>query len=553
MIAAIFLQLQSFVPHGYCIQWNWQLMLLHIVSDALIAIAYMSIPVTLVYFVRQRKDLPFHWIFMLFGIFIVACGLTHVMEIWTLWHANYWLSGAIKGVTAAASVTTALLLVNIVPAALALPRPEELRAANQALADQSETLKRQAQQIESARAESDLFINCVPSILIGTDTKGRIVRWNHAAERTFGLTQEEVTGKMLQDCGIKWLSEETPAEIASWSGKPLPHRPPVLGFDNHGERRHLGLTVNDLVISAERTKGLLITGSDISDRLLLEGQLRQAQKLEAIGQLAAGIAHEINTPTQYVGDNVSFVKESWTALDELLRLTQTVAAEPESAAISPATFTQLQECVRTADLEYLLAEIPKSLEQTLDGVQRVAKIVLAMKEFSHPGGQDKVAIDINHAIQTTLTVARNEWKYVADLNTKFDPNIPPVPCLAGEFNQVILNLVTNAAHAITEKQKLDGSKLGQISIRTKCEKEWVNIQIEDSGCGVPEEIGSRIFEPFFTTKEVGRGTGQGLALAHSVIVKKHDGQIWFESKAGQGTTFCLRLPLNPQEKVEALA
>ena len=136
MIAAIFLQLQSFVPHGYCIQWNWQLMLLHIVSDALIAIAYMSIPVTLVYFVRQRKDLPFHWIFMLFGIFIVACGLTHVMEIWTLWHANYWLSGAIKGVTAAASVTTALLLVNIVPAALALPRPEELRAANQALADQ---------------------------------------------------------------------------------------------------------------------------------------------------------------------------------------------------------------------------------------------------------------------------------------------------------------------------------------------------------------------------------------------------------------------------------
>ena len=337
---------------------------------------------------------------MLFGIFIVACGLTHVMEIWTLWHANYWLSGAIKGVTAAASVTTALLLVNIVPAALALPHPEELRAANQALADQSETLKRQAQQIESARAESDLFINCVPSILIGTDAKGRIVRWNHAAERTFGLTQEEVTGKMLQDCGIKWLSEETPAEIASWSGKPLPHRPPVLGFDNHGERRHLGLTVNDLVISAERTKGLLITGSDISDRLLLEGQLRQAQKLEAIGQLAAGIAHEINTPTQYVGDNVSFVKESWTALDELLRLTQTVAAEPESAAISPATFTQLQMCA------HCRPRIPAGRNSQIAGANSRRRATrsqnrLGHEGVSHPGGQDKVAIDINHAIQTT--------------------------------------------------------------------------------------------------------------------------------------------------------
>ena len=221
--------------------------------------------------------------------------------------------------------------------------------------------------------------------------------------------------------------------------------------------------------------------------------------------------------------------------------------------MSADTAAQLQRVVEKADLDYLLDEIPRSLNQTLDGVRRVAKIVQAMKEFSHPGGDEKAPIDINHAIDTTLTVARNEWKYVAEVKTEFDRSLPLVPCLAGEFNQVILNLVTNAAHAISDKNGNSGQMLGQITIRTRREENWAEVQIEDTGCGVPESNRSRVFELFFTTKEVGRGTGQGLALAHTIIVKKHGGQIWFQSEEGRGTTFFVRLPLGKVEVGEMSA
>jgi signal transduction histidine kinase len=173
-----------------------------------------------------------------------------------------------------------------------------------------------------------------------------------------------------------------------------------------------------------------------------------------------------------------------------------------------------------------------------------------MEEFSHPGGDQKEPIDINHAIETTLTDARNEWKYIAEVETSFERTLPLVPCLAGEFNQVILNLVTNAAHAIADKNGNSGQTLGKITICTRREDDWAEVQIEDTGCGVPERHRSRVFELFFTTKEAGRGTGQGLALAHTIIVKKHGGQIWFQSEEGKGTTFFVRLPLGNAGKAE---
>jgi len=200
-----------------------------------------------------------------------------------------------------------------------------------------------------------------------------------------------------------------------------------------------------------------------------------------------------------------------------------------------------------ADLTYLLREVPQAMAQALEGVGRVSKIVKAMKEFSHPGSEGKCAIDLNHAIETTIAVARNEWKYVADVKTCFAADLPPVPCLAGEFNQVILNLLMNAAQTMGDVVKKGSAAKGTITISTKCEDDWVEVQIQDTGAGIPEEVRSRIFEPFFTTKEVGKGTGQGLALAHAVIVKKHDGKIWFESEVGKGTTFFLRLPLTVPE------
>jgi signal transduction histidine kinase len=199
--------------------------------------------------------------------------------------------------------------------------------------------------------------------------------------------------------------------------------------------------------------------------------------------------------------------------------------------------------MQKADLDYLLAEIPRAVEQSLDGVQRVAKIVGAMKEFSHPGSEEKRAIDINHAIQSTITVARNEWKYVAEVETNLDPTLPPVPCFAGGINQVILNLLINAAHAIRQVVG-DGSQgKGKILITTKQDREWAEVSLHDTGSGIPEAIRARVFEPFFTTKPVGQGTGQGLALAHSIVVREHGGQIWFETEAGKGTRFFVRLPL----------
>jgi PAS domain S-box-containing protein len=287
---------------------------------------------------------------------------------------------------------------------------------------------------------------------------------------------------------------------------------------------------------------------DITERRSLEDQLRQVQKLEAIGQLAAGIAHEINTPTQFVSDNVTFLQDSWKSAYQLLTFYRSVIQDIAGPNLAAEVRGAVEEAEHKADLEFIASEIPRAIEQARDGVQRVAKIVRAMKEFSHPDSVERVAIDINRAIEMTVTVARNEWKYVAEMETDFDSDLPSVACYAGELNQVILNLIVNAAHAIRDKNR-DGEK-GRITIRTRARGDSVEIAVTDTGTGIPEAIRSRVFDPFFTTKEVGKGTGQGLALAHSVVVKKHGGNIWFETETGRGTTFFLHLPINPPSREE---
>jgi PAS domain S-box-containing protein len=268
----------------------------------------------------------------------------------------------------------------------------------------------------------------------------------------------------------------------------------------------------------------------LEERDRLETNLRQAQKLEAIGQLAAGIAHEINTPTQYVGDNLRFLKESFGELDGLLTNLVKVGGAPAGKLLADA------------DFDYLKEEIPRALNQSLEGVDRVAKIVRAMKEFSHPA-REKTATDLNRAIQSTITVASNEWKYVADIEMDLDANLPAVHCSPAEFNQVVLNIVVNAAHAIGDVVG-DGAKgKGKIRVKTRPDGEWAVVEISDSGAGMPPDVQRRIFEPFFTTKEVGKGTGQGLAIAHNVIVEKHGGTIKVSSAPGKGTTFTIRLPI----------
>ncbi len=273
----------------------------------------------------------------------------------------------------------------------------------------------------------------------------------------------------------------------------------------------------------------------------MEQELQLAHKLEAVGQLAAGIAHEINTPMQFIGDNVHFLREAFDDLLVLIEHYATLKDAVRKGGDYPAMLVAIEAAEESADLDYLQEHAPRAIERTLDGISRVCSIVSAMKVFSHPHN-DKAPIDINAAIQTTLTVVRNEYKYVAEVDTEFG-NLPLVPCHGGDMNQVFLNLIVNAAHAIETGQK-DGDGLGRIHIQTWREDGLAVIAVSDTGDGIPEAIRHRIFDPFFTTKEVGRGTGQGLSLVRTIVVDKHGGALNFETEAGRGTTFFVRIPID---------
>ncbi|WP_321474932.1 PAS domain S-box protein [uncultured Paludibaculum sp.] len=281
----------------------------------------------------------------------------------------------------------------------------------------------------------------------------------------------------------------------------------------------------------------LETFMDLRDRKRLETELGHSRKLEAVGQLAAGVAHEINTPIQYVGDSVQFLKEAFESFQQVLPKYRACAASaPEDLA---GEIARLED---EMDIDWLLKEMPASFARCQDGVERVARIVRAMKEFAHPDQREKAPADLNHAIQSTLTIAHNEYKYIADIETNFG-DIPQVVCHVSELNQVFLNLIVNAAHAI--QSSLEGTGLrGAIGITTSQRGQNVQIDIEDTGGGIPDEIKDRIFDPFFTTKAVGKGTGQGLAIAHSVVVDKHGGSLTFTTKYGLGTTFTVLLPID---------
>ena len=398
-------------------------------------------------------------------------------------------------------------------------------------------------ELKAAHAETELFLRSIPSILIGLDVRGCITRWNLTATNTFSVDDRSVQGRAIEDCGIRWLNPDMKGEIARWLGTETSYRCDNLPYEREGETRLLGLNVLPILTESDSPTGFIITGADVTERMGLELQLRQAQKLEAIGQLAAGIAHEINTPTQFVGHNIRFLKDSWDSIADFLNFCGTVQAECATGLVPPEHLQQFSELHQKCDLEYLLKHIPDAIDNSLEGVSRVAKIVKGFKEFSHPGSEGKRVINLNQAIETTISVSRHEWKYCADLVTAFDADLPLVPCLVGEFNQVILNLIINSSHAIGSVVEKNGQGKGTITISTRRDGEWARIAVADTGAGIPAEIRSRVFEPFFTTKEVGKGTGQGLALAHAAIVNRHHGQLWFESELGQGTTFFIRLPL----------
>jgi signal transduction histidine kinase len=281
---------------------------------------------------------------------------------------------------------------------------------------------------------------------------------------------------------------------------------------------------------------------DVTDQRVLEAELAQSQKLEAVGQLASGVAHEINSPIQFVGDNVEFVH---TSFGDLMTLLDQVDALTSQSSITAAELSAVRAAATKADLSFLREEIPKSLTEARDGVRRVAELVRALKEFAHADRPEMVPANLNQAIERSLVLARHEVKYVADLESNLGL-VPTVECHMGALNQVFLNLFINAGHAIEDRRaKTEGAKeRGLISVSTALDGDHVVVAIRDTGCGIPPEVQPRIFEPFFTTKEVGRGSGQGLALARAIVVDRHHGQLSFETRVGEGTTFFVRLPVH---------
>lgn len=422
----------------------------------------------------------------------------------------------------------------------------------------NETLERRVKERTQALAESEKLFRTITSsaseAIIMINNKAEIVYWNKAAENIFGYSAAEAVGRDAHDL-------LAPSRYQTAYHKAFIH------FSQTGEGKMVGKTAEleskrrdgnefpiELSVSAVRLNeswhsiGIV---RDISERKrsqkeqqMLEIQLRHAQKLEAIGQLAAGISHEINTPVQFVSDNIRFLCEVFDDVGRLLAVGEQILASSAKHESTSELIANAGALAEEIELGYLMNEIPKTLDQTMEGVVRISQIVHAMKEFSHPGSDVKTSADINKAIETTVQVSRNEWKYYADLVTELDPDLPKVPCLPGEFNQVLLNVIVNAAHAIADAVRNQPGSKGTITIRTRRDDAWIEISINDTGTGIPQEIRSKIFDPFFTTKEVGRGTGQGLAIAYSTIVDKHGGTIHVDSEIGEGSTFYIRLPLS---------
>ena len=363
-----------------------------------------------------------------------------------------------------------------------------------------------------------------------------VVRDCGRAEQVLGLTEQELA---CRDALFELLPPLEQQVMAT--GEPVDHVPVTLtGGD--GPPSRLFLSVLPQTDEEGQVTGVIGVAADVTHLSELERQLAQATRLESIGQLAAGVAHEINTPVQFVSDNVRFVSECF---DQVLPALQRLhASHLEQNGVDPGgpADPELVRLLGELDLDFIVGEVPSALSQSLEGMSRVAQIVRALKDFSHPGGE-RTATDLNRAIDSTVQVSRNEWKYIAECDLQLDPEVGSVLCFEGEIKQAVLNLIVNAAQAIAEHRKRNGlTGPGHLTVSSKRDRDVVVIEVADDGPGMTEQVQARIFDPFFTTKDVGKGTGQGLSLVHATIVKKHEGTIEVDSRPGEGARFIITLP-----------
>ncbi|MEW8507382.1 MAG: ATP-binding protein [Candidatus Thiodiazotropha sp.] len=420
-------------------------------------------------------------------------------------------------------------------------------------------LRRQLQMLNETRdelKEKEQFLSDVTNSMSEgfavVDQDGVVKFSNPESERLLGWDSEEMIGRRFTELAYGNKKPDQASSVESAIDQTLDDGNTRSGFDGrfyHKEGREVDVQYSvSPLLRDEINSGAVVAFSDVSERKrieeerrTLERQLNQTHKMEAVGQLAGGIAHEINTPIQYVGDNLRFIKEGY---EDIATLLEAYSALQEKAMDHPGLQDEVEKVRQTfeeIDLDYLDDEISSALEQSISGAKQVAQIVLAMKEFAHPGSKQMAMADLNRIVSNALAVCKNEWKYVADTELKLSDSLPEVKCMGGEISQVLLNLIINAAHAI-EAAKLE--QKGSITITTIHDKDHVEVRVADTGTGIPKEAEESVFNPFFTTKGVGRGTGQGLAIAQDIVVVKHHGELYFETEEGSGTTFIMRLPVH---------
>jgi two-component system NtrC family sensor kinase len=408
------------------------------------------------------------------------------------------------------------------------------RAAERAILAAKAEAEALAQELSLEKAVLTGVISSIPHLIYWKDAHGQYAGCNAAYLSMRGLPAgTDLIGRPEDEIGV--ADDLTPI-LADLEGRALATG--QLIADQHVTvaqpegPRSLLMSVLPQPDNAGAVGGLIGIGADVTHISALERQLNQTNRLEAIGQLAAGIAHEINTPIQFVSDNTRFVEQSFAQLLTLVEGLQTRFGD---------SGPPLAELFPDVDVDFLVAEVPAAMTESLEGLERVAQIVRAMKDFSHPG-QGRGDVDINRAVESTVQVARNEWKYHAEMDLRLADDVGLVPCYEGELKQVILNLIVNAAHAIEASGLREGGLLGHIVISTTRTADHAEITVRDDGIGMDEATRLRIFDPFFTTKEVGKGTGQGLSMAYASIVQKHGGTIGVASAPGAGTAFTLTLP-----------